>query len=100
MKIGVVFASGGRHSWLTTEVAPGSTVRQAIEGSGIMAQFPEIDLAQHKVGIYGKAVALDSEVEDGARIEIYRPITADPKKVPRKNAKAAPAAAKAESVPQ
>ena len=62
----------------------GATVQQAIDKSGILSQFPEIDLAQQKVGIQGKITALDAPVEDGARIEIYRPITADPKTVHRR----------------
>jgi putative ubiquitin-RnfH superfamily antitoxin RatB of RatAB toxin-antitoxin module len=87
MKVGVVYAKPSRQTWLTIEVPDGTTVQQAIERSGILKQFPEIDLASQKVGIFGKAVALDAVVEDGARIEIYRPITADPATVPRREKK-------------
>ncbi|MBF0562397.1 MAG: RnfH family protein [Alphaproteobacteria bacterium] len=93
MKIGVIFAASGRQIWLTPEVPDGTTVKGAIERSGILQQCPEIDLEKNKVGIFGKVVALDSVVEDGTRIEIYRPITADPKKVPRRAAATKPAAA-------
>ncbi len=84
MKVGVVYALPGKQTWLNVEVADGSTVQQAIERSGILAQCPEIDLTQQKVGMFGKMAALDAVVEDGARIEIYRPITADPKTVHRR----------------
>jgi putative ubiquitin-RnfH superfamily antitoxin RatB of RatAB toxin-antitoxin module len=84
MKVGVVYALPGRQSWLNIEVAEGTTVKAAIEKSGILAQFPDINLEAQKVGIFGKVAALDAVVEEGARIEIYRPITADPKTVKRR----------------
>ncbi|EPY01314.1 RnfH family protein [Magnetospirillum fulvum] len=84
MKVGVVYATPARQSWLTIDVPDGSTVKDAIEKSGILRQFPEINLDAQKVGIYGKATTLEAVVEDGARIEIYRPITADPKTVRRR----------------
>ncbi|CAG0963169.1 partial hypothetical protein, partial [Anaerolineae bacterium] len=52
--------------------------------SGILKRFPEIDLGQQKVGIFGKLVKLDLPVKEGDRIEIYRPIIADPKTVRRR----------------
>ncbi|RAU21571.1 RnfH family protein [Paramagnetospirillum kuznetsovii] len=84
MKVGVVYAVPTRQSWLTIDVPEGTTVGQAIEKSGILHQYPEIDLETQKVGIFGKPVALDLVVEEGARIEIYRPITCDPKTVKRR----------------
>jgi len=68
------------------EVPEDSVVEEAIRRSGILECFPEIDLAKQKVGIYGKLVTLDSPLADGDRIEIYRPITADPKTVKRRRA--------------
>ncbi len=59
-------------------------MEQAIHHSGILKRFPELDLAVHKVGIFGKLVKLDSPVREGDRIEIYRPIIADPKTVRRR----------------
>lgn len=79
MKIGIAYALAKRQVWLTTEVPEGATLREAIERSGLLLQFPEIDLEQHKVGIFGKVVPLDSTLEDGDRVEIYRPLIADPK---------------------
>lgn len=84
MKIGVVYASPTRQAWLSIEVPDGTTVKDAIERSGILQQFPEIDLVQQKVGIFSKLTKLDATLADGDRIEIYRPITCDPKMVKRK----------------
>ncbi len=61
----------------------GATVEVAIRASGLLEEFPEIDLGVNRVGIFGEVVALDSEFEDGARIEIYRPLIADPKEARR-----------------
>jgi putative ubiquitin-RnfH superfamily antitoxin RatB of RatAB toxin-antitoxin module len=64
----------------------GLTAREAIERSGVTRQFPEIDLAVNKVGIYGKLVSLDQVLEPGDRVEIYRPLIADPKEQRKKRA--------------
>jgi uncharacterized protein len=84
MKVGIVYAVPGKQTLLNVDVPAGTTVQQAIETSGILAQCPEIDLAAQKVGTFGKVAALDAALEEGARIEIYRPITADPKTVHRR----------------
>jgi len=60
-------------------------VREAIECSGLLPQFPAIDLSTHAVGIFGRIVTLDRPVSDGDRVEIYRPITADPETVERRD---------------
>lgn len=84
MKIGIAYASPSRQIWLTTEVPDGATVKDAIERSGILKQFPEIDLEQQKIGIFSKLTKLDAALADGDRVEIYRPITCDPKTVKRR----------------
>jgi putative ubiquitin-RnfH superfamily antitoxin RatB of RatAB toxin-antitoxin module len=66
------------------DVPDDSSVEQAIQRSGILKRFPEIDLTTQKVGIFGKLVKLDAPVKEGDRIEIYRPIIADPKTVRRR----------------
>lgn len=71
-----------------TLAATGATVQQAVERSGVLERNPGIDLARNKVGIYGKVCKLDHEVRDGDRIEIYRPLVADPKTVRKKKAPA------------
>ncbi|CAL1239790.1 RnfH family protein [Candidatus Methylocalor cossyra] len=84
MQVGVCYADAERQVWLRLEVPEGSVVEQAIHCSGILKQFPEIDLSRQKVGIFGKLVKLDSPLKEGDRIEIYRPIIADPKTVKRR----------------
>jgi len=62
------------------------TVMQAIELSGILSKFKGIDLAQNQVGIFGKLTSLDNTLRDRDRVEIYRPLIADPKEIRRKRA--------------
>jgi putative ubiquitin-RnfH superfamily antitoxin RatB of RatAB toxin-antitoxin module len=85
MNIGVAYADKFKQVWLKLEVPDDSTVRQAIQHSGLLEQFPEIDLERQKVGIFGKITKLDAKLEEGSRIEIYRPITADPELVERRD---------------
>lgn len=84
MNVGVCYAEADRQTWLRLEVPDGSTIAQAIELSGLLTQYPEIDLTAQKVGIFGKIAKLDSVVQEGDRVEIYRQITADPKLVKRR----------------
>lgn len=84
MNVGVCYAEADRQVWLRLETPDGSTVEQTIRNSGLLRQFPEIDLSRQKVGIFGKLVKLDAPVKEGDRIEIYRPITADPQTVRRR----------------
>ncbi|AFL75270.1 RnfH family protein [Thiocystis violascens] len=85
MHIGVAYADKFKQTWLKLDVPDDSTVRNAIERSGLLNQFPDIDLASNKVGIFGKIVPLDTRLSDGNRVEIYRPITADPETVERRD---------------
>lgn len=97
IEIEVVYAAVDRQVFRTVSVAEGLTVRAALLKSGIEAEFPELDLASCPLGIFGKVVA-DPEVrliQAGERIEIYRPLLADPKEVRRlRAAKAAEAKAR------
>lgn len=70
------------------ELDAGATVEDVIRRSGLLEEFPEIDLAVNKVGIFSKLVKLDEVVRDRDRVEIYRPLIADPKEVRRKRAEA------------
>jgi uncharacterized protein len=63
------------------KVTEGITVEQAIKSSGIMAKYPEIDLAVNKVGVFGKLTKLDAPLRHLDRVEIYRSLIADPKEV-------------------
>ena len=84
MHVGVAYADKFKQTWLKLDVPDGSTVEDAIHRSGLLAQFPEIDLNRNRVGIFGKLVKLDTPLADGNRVEIYRPITADPEAVERR----------------
>jgi putative ubiquitin-RnfH superfamily antitoxin RatB of RatAB toxin-antitoxin module len=82
----VVYALPARQALLRVRLAEGATVEDAIRASGVLEAFPEIDLARNKVGIFSKLVKLDEKVRDRDRVEIYRPLIADPKEVRRKRA--------------
>ncbi|WP_446810243.1 RnfH family protein [Methylomonas sp. 2BW1-5-20] len=84
MNVGVCYAQADRQIWLRLEVPEGSTIGEAIELSGVLKQYPEIDLETQKVGIFGKLAKLDAVVKEGDRVEIYRKITADPAQVQRR----------------
>jgi hypothetical protein len=85
MQIGVAYSEPTQQIWMTIEVPDESTVREGIERSGILKQFPHIDLDAQKVGIFGKLVKLNAALRAGDRIEIYRAIICDPQTVPRKD---------------
>lgn len=65
------------------------TVEEIIQKSGLLEVYPEIDLKVNKVGVYSRNVKLDATVRDHDRIEIYRPLIADPKEIRRKRAEQA-----------
>ena len=85
MQIGVAYSEPGQQVWLNIEVPDTATVQEAIERSGILKQFPHIDLAAQKVGVFGKLAKLDAALRPGDRVEIYRCIICDPATVPRKD---------------
>lgn len=86
MNVEVIYALPDRQVVLGVEVTAGATLREAIERSGILRQCPEIDLTRHKVGVFGRLRGLDEEVAPGDRVEIYRPLPADPKEMRRRRA--------------
>jgi hypothetical protein len=86
VKVEVIYALPHQQNLLEVEVPQGSTIDDAIKISGILQKFPDIDLATNKVGIFSKLSKLDVVVRDKDRIEIYRPLIADPKEVRRKRA--------------
>jgi len=85
MQIGVAYSEPTNQTWLSIEVPDDATVQAAIEKSGILNMFPNIDLATQKVGVFGKLVKLDAALRPGDRVEIYRAITCNPMEVPRRN---------------
>ncbi|MDD1139163.1 RnfH family protein [Pseudomonas sp. TNT2022 ID233] len=97
IEIEVVYAAVDRQVLRVISVAEGTTVRAALMASGIDAEFPELDLKSCPLGIFGKVIADPDarRVREGDRIEIYRPLLADPKEVRRlRAAKAAEAKAR------
>ena len=73
------------------QVAAGSTLEQAVRASGLLAAVPEIDLAGSTVGIYAKKKTLDTVLRARDRVEVYRPLVADPKEARRRRAGNRPA---------
>jgi putative ubiquitin-RnfH superfamily antitoxin RatB of RatAB toxin-antitoxin module len=82
----VVYARPERQEVISITVPAGSTARQAIEVSGLLARYPEIDLNDNKLGIYAKLAGTDTVLRDRDRVEIYRPLIADPKEVRKQRA--------------
>ena len=86
LRVLVCYATA-RDEWLRElEVDPGATVGEAIERSGVLEAFPDINLTTQPVGIFAKKKTLDTVLRARDRIEIYRPLVADPKESRRKRA--------------
>lgn len=86
MQVSVTYSEPEQQAWLRLDVPEGATVEDAIQRSRILEQFPHIDLATQKLGIFGKPMKLDSPLQPGDRVEIYRAIICDPTTVPRRDA--------------
>lgn len=86
LRVEVAFAREDEQTILTVEGVFGLTAQVAIERSGVLRRFPEIDLARNKIGVFGKVAKLDRVLEIGDRVEIYRPLIADPKEARKKRA--------------
>ncbi|AJP49419.1 RnfH [Rugosibacter aromaticivorans] len=87
LKIEVVYALPERQEVISLQLPSGSTVQQAVEQSGLLTRYPEIDLTlTNKLGIFAKLVKPDMLLRDRDRIEIYRPLIADPKEVRKRRA--------------
>jgi len=90
LTVEVIFATPEEQNLLVVQVPASSTIEHCIRVSGVLDLHPEIDLNHMKVGLFSQIKPLDHEVIDGDRIEIYRPLIADPKEVRRKRAAQAP----------
>ncbi len=86
MHIEVVYALPQKQEYISVKLPPGAVLRQAIEASGLLQKYPEIDLAKNKVGIFAKLAKLDAVLREQDRVEIYRPLIADPKEVRKQRA--------------
>jgi len=85
-RVEVAYAREDEQVILPVAAGEGLTAREAIEHSGILRRFPEIDLAVNRVGVFGKLAQLDQVLALGDRVEIYRPLIADPKAARKKRA--------------
>ena len=88
INIEVVYALPHEQVLLQLQMPQHATVAGAIRFSGIMEKYPDIDLGRNKFGVYGKLTRADTVLRNRDRIEIYRPLLADPKEVRRKRAEA------------
>lgn len=86
MHIEVTYALPLRQEVVRLKLPEGSTLQQAVEASNLIARYPEIDLVKGKFGIFGKLARLDAVLHDRDRVEIYRPLIADPKEVRKQRA--------------
>lgn len=86
----VVYATAEAQVVETVHLPSSATVAHAITASGLPIKFPEIDLGRQAVGIYGVRARLTDALSDGDRVEIYRPLQADPKEMRRQRAHKAP----------
>jgi len=88
LRVEVVYATADQQWLLAVEVAPGTTLREAVRVSGIAGQVPGLDVEACPLGIYGKVVndAAHQSVVEGDRIELYRPLLIDPKEVRKQRA--------------
>ena len=87
IRIEVIYALPDEQDILSLHVDQGTTCEQAIKLCGVLEQYPEIDLGKtNKFGVFGKMAKADRVLKEGDRVEIYRPLIADPKEVRRKRA--------------
>ena len=86
INVEVAYALPDKQIIRAVNVDSGTTIGAAIVQSGIMMDYPELELEDAKVGIFGKAAVMTTVLADGDRVEIYRPLIADPKEVRRKRA--------------
>ncbi|MEA1050374.1 RnfH family protein [Lamprobacter modestohalophilus] len=91
VNVEVVYARERAQALIPVKGQAGITLAEAIERSGILARFPEIDLDVNKVGIFGKVAKLDQILASGDRVEIYPPLIADPKQARKQRATGAKA---------
>ena len=82
----IVYALPLAQTLVELNVEAGSTVEQAVTDSGILDQHPELDLASCRLGIWGRSARRSQILKHRDRVEIYRPLTADPKQVRRRQA--------------
>lgn len=86
LNVEVCYALPERAELVRLRLPAGSTLQQALEASGLLAKYPEIDPRKNKFGIFAKLSKPDAVLRDRDRVEIYRPLIADPKEVRKQRA--------------
>lgn len=86
MRVEVVWALPQAQDSVELTLPPGTTLREAVERSGLLERHPEIRLEPGFLGIFGRTCGLDTPLEEGDRVELYRPLRVDPKELRRKRA--------------
>lgn len=87
ISVQLAYARAGAGVLVTVPIPRGASIAEAIERSGLLARFPEIDLGINRVGVFGRLTTLTACARAGDRIEIYRPLLADPKEMRRRRTK-------------
>ena len=88
IRVEVVYALPARQVVKTLALPAGTSIESAIRASGLLEEFPEIDLTVNRTGIFGEFAGLDESLQGGERVEIYRALIADPKETRRRRAQA------------
>ena len=86
INIEIVYALPHEQRLFKVQAPQGATMVEAIKFSGVLDKYPDIDLDKNKLGIYGKPSKIDAVLRDRDRVEIYRPLIADPKEIRRRRA--------------
>lgn len=86
IEIEIVYAKPNEQVLIGMKLPEGSTIEEAIEASGLLDRFPEVDLSVNKVGIFGRVCTLEQHLKQKDRVEIYRPLHQDPKDSRRQRA--------------
>ena len=87
IRVEVAYATPRKQRLIALDIPAGSTAAQAIEESGIRDEFPDMVVDSSSVGIFSRRISLDHELRAGDRVEIYRPLIADPKEIRRQRAR-------------
>ena len=98
INIEVAYALPTKQTIVDIAIKEGTTVEDAIQASNILEQFPDIDLKSTKVGVWSRVVKLRDTLTDGDRIEIYRPLIADPKEIRKRRAEKAKEEGRADKI--
>ena len=86
IQIEVTFARPEKQDVVRLKLPEGTTLGQAIEASGLLQRYPELEVEKLKVGVFGKLSRMDTVLRERDRVEIYRPLIADPKEVRKQRA--------------